>query len=157
MASLEPPGLGDRPKWILRLLYAPAEGKSAMPIVGMTRLMKGCFLIHKRLESDLGVETDFEFRPDQYGPLDEKVYDAVEFLQAREFIERTESDKYDGEEFRLTDRGIQEARRLYKDLPYEQRQLISWVKSRHVLKPLPKLLSFVYNEYPETTKESELT
>lgn len=148
--------LGDRPEWILRLLYAPAEGNVAAPIVGTTRLMKGCFLIHKKLESELGMKTDFKFHPDRYGPLDPKVYDSIERLEKQGLVAISESREYSGTEYTLTPDGKSEARVLYNDLPGEAQELLSWLKSKHILSPLPKLLSFVYNQYPETTKNSEI-
>lgn len=157
MPEPESDELGDRPQWLLRLLYAPAQGNIATPIVGTTRLMKGCFLIHKKLESERGIHTDFSFHPDQYGPLDPKVYDTMELLEEQGLIDSTESRQYTGTEYSLTESGRDEARVLFEqELDQETQDLISWVKSKHVLKSLPKLLSFVYNQYPETTKNSEL-
>lgn len=148
--------VGDRTDWILRLLYAPAGGEPGKPIVGITRLMKGCFLLHRTLENEFGIQTDFSFRADDYGPLDPLVYDSVEILEEDGLIERTESQKYDGEEFSLTDAGMDRAYTLTEDQPEEVRKHLTWLKSKHVLKSLPKLLSFVYNQYPDMADNSKI-
>lgn len=149
--------VGDRPKWILRLLYAPVKGKESMPIVGTTRLMKGCFLLDRRFSDELNIATDFDFHPDKYGPLDPKVYEAVDHLEDLGLLEVEDSEKYEGVEYILTKEGKTVGRREFEEMDEEARELLSWIKSKHVLSPLPKLLSFVYNQYPQMAKESRLT
>lgn len=154
--TLRKTGLGDRPEWILRLLYAPVKGQKCMPIVGTTRLMKGCFLLDRRLEEEKRIETDFEFRPDKYGPLDPAVYESVEFLELEGLITTHESERYDGTEYALTSSGKSEAEPLFQQLPDDQKELICWIKGKHVLQSLSKLLSFVYNQYPSMAEKSKL-
>lgn len=148
--------VGDRAEWILRLLYAPVKGNTALPIVGVTRLMKGCFLMDRRLEEEIGRRTDFEFRPDKYGPLDPLVYDTVEQLERENLLARRESQDYNGTEFALTDDGKREGRNLFDALSDSEQGLLMWIKGKHVLNSLPKLLSFVYNQYPQMAKNSKL-
>lgn len=150
------PELGDRPEWILRILYAPARGVTGKPIVGTTRLMKACFLVQRTLDSEFDISTDFEFHPNDYGPLDEKVYKAVEVLEEDNLIRTRESERYNGTEYSLTESGEREAKVLFKDLDQPVQDHLEWIKSRHVLKSLPQLLSFVYNQYPEMASESKL-
>ena len=119
-------------------------------------MMKACFLVHRKLESELGISSDFDFRADQYGPLDPKVYDTLEYLEGEDLISAEESEEYDGTEFRVTRIGREYARNLFEELEPEAQDLIIWIKQKHVLSPLSKLLSFVYNQYPETTKNSKL-
>lgn len=148
--------VGDRTEWILRILYAPANGEAAVPVIGETRLMKACFLVHRKLREEAGIETDFSFRADDYGPLDPLVYDAVEILEIQGEIRATESNKYNGTEYSLTSRGETKAKQLYSNLSEQEQELLSWVKSRHILSPLPKLLSFVYNQYPDMAENSKI-
>lgn len=150
------PSIGDRPEWILRMLYAPAGGKKAAPIVGTTRLMKACFLAHKKLQEQEGLETDFSFKADDYGPLDEDVYTAIEELQRRGLVQERESRRYKGTEYSLTPEGRSEAEELYQELSGSERELLSWLKQKHVLKPLSQLLSFVYNRYPNYAENSKI-
>lgn len=156
MPVQEKTAMGDRTEWILRLLYAPVNGEEAKPVVGMTRLMKGLFLLDRKLDEKFDVETDFEFEADKYGPLDEKVYEAVDELKRDGLIDVKESDGYDGKEYMLTERGEIEGGKKYKEIPLEQRQLISWLKEKHVFRELSSLLSFVYNQYPKSAEESVL-
>lgn len=149
--------IGDRGEWILRILYAPVRGKSAVPIVGKTRMMKACFLAHKKLLNEENIQTDFQFRPDDYGPLDPQVYEALDELERRELITKRESREYDGTEYRLTNKGEKEAMMLFKELSGSERELLSWIKGKHVLKPLSQLLSYVYNRYPKYAEKSKLT
>lgn len=157
MTTLNTSNLGDRPEWILRLLYAPTRGKTAAPIVGMTRLMKACFLTHKKLESEEGIQTDFKFKPDDYGPLDEDVYTAIEELERRGLVAETESRDYNGSEYKLTKEGIEQADELYDELSSSEQELLSWIKGKHVLQSLSKLLSFVYNQYPSYAEKSKIS
>ena len=148
--------VGDRPQWILRLLYAPVRGTVGVPIVGATRLMKACFLLDRKLDEEVGAETDFQFRPDKYGPLDPKVYDAIEVLEEDHLIRQKESVKYEGTEYLLTEMGERCGEELFMELSTEEQELITWIKGKHVLNSLSKLLSFVYNQYPEMAENSEL-
>ncbi|WP_256545441.1 hypothetical protein [Halobellus inordinatus] len=149
--------IGDRAEWVLRILYAPVKGKTAVPIVGITRLMKACFLVHKKLDAEEGIQTDFSFYPGDYGPIDDEVYSTLERLQSRGLVEERESRKYDGTEYVLTTEGIDRAEELFEELSGSERELLSWIKGKHVLKPLSKLLSFVYNRYPKYAENSKLT
>ncbi|KDS90072.1 hypothetical protein FK85_22480 [Halorubrum saccharovorum] len=119
-------------------------------------MMKACFLLHKRLHSEHGISTDFEFIAGDYGPLDEKVYTTLEGLERNGLIEEVESEQYQGTEYRLTLEGQERAEVLYQQLSDGERNLISWLKGKHVMKPLSQLLSFVYNRYPKYTENSKL-
>lgn len=156
MVDLETRALGDRPRWVVRLLHAPVKETENIPIVGITRLMKGCFLTHRKVQEEHGIKTGFEFRADNYGPLDPKVYDTVEYLERENLLRVEESDKYDGKEYILTPEGETQAKAAFKELDDDVQQLLSWVKGKHVLRPLPKLLSFVYNQYPRMAENSKI-
>ncbi|MFC6723447.1 hypothetical protein ACFQE1_03385 [Halobium palmae] len=119
--------------------------------------MKGLFLVDRKLEEEFGDQTDLNFQPDRYGPLDPKVYDAIESLEEDGLISREESTDYDGTEFALTDSGRSRGQELFEQLQEDRQELISWIKGRHVLQSLSKLLSFVYNQYPKMAENSELT
>lgn len=161
MSQSQDDAIEDRAEWILRLLYAPdAYGRRNTPLFGKTRLMKATFLLDRKLEEEFGIETGFDFRPDRYGPLDPGVYQAIERLEERRELNVDEPEehgaKYDLVRYQLTPKGEQRAAELYNELPDEQRKLVEWVKNKHALKKLGRLLTYVYNEYPEMTTESEL-
>lgn len=164
MAQSPPPeyDIRHRAEWIQRLLYAPdSHGRLKRPIFGKTRMMKACFLIHKKLQEEHGVEkTGFSFRPDKYGPLDPEVYSALGLLQNEDKIRIVDSEEhdsqYDAVKYVLTPEGVESAENLYSDLPEGQQRLVEWVKSEHAMKRLGELLTYVYDQYPEMTTKSEL-
>lgn len=145
--------VGNRPEWILRLLYAPVKGRRALPIIGTTRLMKGVFLVDRKLAEEYGVETDFEFRAEKYGPMDEKVQEALSRLESDGLVVSESSQRFDGTRYDLTEEGERVAKQRFDELDSEQRELLGWIKGQHVLRSLPKLLSFVYNQYPEMAEK----
>lgn len=151
----------DRAEWILCLLYAPdAYGRNNTPLYGKTRLQKATFLLDRKLEEKFGVKTGFNFKPDKYGPFDKGVYTAVTLLQNEGLLsvkEPSEHDeKYDLVQYQLTEKGEAEAQDQFEELPEEQQDLVVWVKNKHALQRLGRLLTYVYNEYPDMTVESEL-
>jgi uncharacterized protein YwgA len=151
----------DRGEWIMRLLYVPdANGRQNAPLFGKTRLQKAAFLLARKLSEEFEVETGFDFRPDKYGPFDPGIYDAVTLLENQDFLAvddpHEHGKKYDLVRYQLTDKGIREAESLFNELPEGQQELVRWVKNKHAMKRLGRLLTYVYNEYPEMTVESEL-
>lgn len=148
---------GDRTEWILRLLYAPGEGYPQGEISGRTRLMKGAFLTSEKLKEEFSQETDFSFKADKYGPFDKYVFKATEELESQGYIEIDDRGKYQEDVYRLTEDGKAVAEGLFEDLDSDERQLLEWIKGRHLSKPLSRLLSFVYNRYPKMAEKSELT
>lgn len=151
----------NRAEWILRLLWTPdAYGRNDTPLFGKTRLQKACFLLERKLEERFDVKTGFDFRADKYGPFDPGIYDAVTLLENDGYLDVAKpsdhDERYDLVRYRLTESGRQEAARLYNELPGEQCDLLQWVKNKHALQKLGRLLTYVYNEYPDMTVESEL-
>lgn len=150
--------VGDRRQWILSILYAPDQSGNSRPIYGMTRFMKSCFLVDRKLEENLGISTDFNFGPGKYGPLDEGVYAALDQLIDEDLVKHEEEDehsgRYNGVRFSLTEDGMDSGANHWEGLTSDERSLLRWVKYKHTLKKLGTLLSFVYNQYPDMTEES---
>lgn len=151
----------DRAEWILRLLYAPdSYGRNNTPLYGKTRLQKAAFLLDRKLEEKFDVETGFNFKPDKYGPFDKDIYSAVTLLENQGHLSVKEpaehDEKYDLVQYQLTDEGEEIAEEKFTELPEAQQELVIWVKNKHALQRLGRLLTYVYNEYPEMTVESEL-
>lgn len=161
MTTIEYP-VQDRAEWIARLLYAPDEyDRNNTPLFGRTRLMKATFLLERKLDEKLGMETGFEFHPDKFGPLDPGVYDAVTYGENQGWfrVQQPEEhpDKYDLVKYELADGdGYQKGKELFIGLPEEQQELVRWVKNKHAMKKLGRLLTYVYNEYPKMTENSQL-
>lgn len=154
------PRISDREEWILRLLYTPDETGMSQPMYGKTRIVKACFLLHRKLEEIFNKETGFEFRPYKYGPFDQGVYEALESLERKELIESQEEDNHDsrtgGPEYSLTKQGKRRAAELYEQLPRKEQQLLKWVKYEQAARPLGSFLSYIYTQYPNMTSESEI-
>lgn len=151
--------LSEREKWVLRLLYAPQKRGQETSIEGRTRLVKGLFLIDRMLSNKFPdfYGTGFEFRPYKYGPFDQSIYEAVEQLEERGLVTKEPSPEYSGNEFNLTVRGETVSKKAFEELPPKYKKEISWIKGKHVQKPVGQLLSFVYNQYPEMAQQSEYT
>lgn len=161
--SIAPPekDIANRADWIMCLLHAPDRyDRVNRPLYGRTRLMKAAFLLHRNLEDNLDRETGFNFQPDKYGPFDKGVYDAVTFLENQSYLVKTEpedhSANYEMVKYQLTEKGGKEAKRMFESLSEAERELVKWVKNKHALKKLGRLLTYVYDEYPEMTVNSEL-
>jgi len=151
----------DRAEWIARLLYAPDEyDRVCQPLYGKTRLQKASFLLDRKLEERFGLKTGFDFKPDKYGPFDKSVYTAVNYLQNQGLVSEEQpeehGEKYDLICYQLTEEGCERARELFEELPEGQQEAVLWVKNKHAMKKLGRLLTYVYNEYPDMTVESEL-
>lgn len=154
------PDVDEREAWVLRLLYAPNENGTSSPIYGKTRIVKGMFLLQRKLKENFETDAGFEFEAHKYGPFDPSVYSALERLERTEKIRtQTENEhgtKYNGVEYSLTPEGKQDAQELYNSLSAEKQELVKWVKYKQLMRSLGALLSYVYMEYPKMTEESEL-
>lgn len=122
--------------------------------------MKACFLLSRNLKENFDIDTGFDFKPDKYGPFDQGVYEALEFLEDEQLLSISKPsnhpEPYDLLEYKLTDEGEEQARELFSQLSNEEQELIKWVKNKQAMKKLGSLLNYVYNEYPDMTRESEL-
>ncbi|MFC7078907.1 hypothetical protein [Halorussus caseinilyticus] len=116
-----------REEWILRLLYATDENDESRPVYGETRLMMATFLLQRKLRENFEKTAGFEFTAGKFGPHDEGVLDALDCLAEYGYVERTpealHDSEYEGDEFRLTPKGEQEAKRFFDRLSEESR---SW-------------------------------
>jgi hypothetical protein len=152
--------VGDRREWLLRLLFAPNDKGIHCPIYGRTRIMKAAFLVERKLDEVFEIETDFNFTPYKYGPYDKHVFTTLEQLEEEGLItitpEEQHSRRYEGDEYRITDAGIEESRSLYNQLDSGIQDLLNWVKYKQAMRSTGALISYVYMNYPEMTGESEL-
>lgn len=146
--------VGDRREWLLALLYTPVDGAYAQSIQGRTRLMKGAFLLSMKLEEELGIETDFDFRRDKHGPLDPLVFTATEQLQENSKLEIVPvPNNHGGDYYQLTEEGEEEAKAVWERLDEKEQEILQYVKNRHLQQPLAQILNYVYRQYPEYSKE----
>ncbi|WP_276282581.1 hypothetical protein [Halorussus caseinilyticus] len=147
-----------REEWILRLLYATDENDESRPVYGETRLMMATFLLQRKLRENFEKTAGFEFTAGKFGPHDEGVLDALDCLAEYGYVERTpealHDSEYEGDEFRLTPKGEQEAKRFFDRLSEGEQKLVHWVKYKQSVRSLGALLSYVYMEYPRMTADS---
>lgn len=117
MPPSKPCDVDSREEWLLRLLYTPDEDGRSRPLYGQTRIMKAVFLLQKKLEEYFDESVGFDFTAQKYGPHDNGVLEALECLQRKGYVEQVSeklhSSEYEGDEFRLTENGKQEAKKLY--------------------------------------------
>lgn len=143
----------ERTAWILLLLYTPDDNGESKPIYGKTRIMEILFLLSRKLEEHFELETEFEFTPETYGPVDENIPEILGELASEGQItirsNESHQSKYRGEEYRLTEAGKEQAEKLYSVLSENQIKLLKWVKYQHATQPVGKLLTYIYGEYPE--------
>ena len=80
---------------LLALLDAPDErGRTAVPLVGVTRLQKLLFLMWSglpRISPTRHIRLDLAFRPEKFGPADFDLYPDLDFLVALGHISRGSS------------------------------------------------------------------
>jgi len=146
--------IGDRREWLLALLYTPVNGSFGQNIQGRTKLMKGAFLTSQRLKNELDEETDFEFRSDKHGPLDPLVFDTTEKLQEEGKLDIIPApNNHGGDYYDLTDEGEGEAAAIWEGLSDEEKELLRFIKNRHLKQPLSQILNYVYNQFPEYADE----
>lgn len=157
-------GIDEKERWTLRFLYAPSDHHRNRDtyLWGKTRLVKGLFLLDRHLQDEFGIDTGFNFAPHKYGPYAPEIERVLSSLE-RAGLVSVEEDERRGEgpgkvtRIALTQpRGIEEAQRHWETISKEIQDRIKWMKHRHVTKSIHKLLSFVYNEYPEMTINSEI-
>ncbi len=140
------------------LPLALLEANETEPIEGITRFMKLVFLAQEETLQ----EEFYEYEAGQYGPYSKSLYDDIDRLEARGFIERTDretaDDKDDEQVYVLTQKGkrtLEEARNRSDEFP-ETLEDLSDVKGQYNSMDLWELLEYVYGEYPEMARNSVL-
>lgn len=168
---------------MLALLAAPGtSGKENEPIRDSTRLVKLVFLLIKeggfeRFDEEFGFKRDYAH---DFGPWSGQVYDFVETLKQIDFLRTEDSAKLEPEEgvddaewakqfpdepikrngtimvFQLTEKGLNVAKKLFGELPKEEKDRIIRIKTTFNSMPLADLLVYVYKRYPEGTTKSKI-
>lgn len=142
-------------------MYTPDGSGVPQPIYGRTRIMKAMFLVQRKLKEEFGEDAGFEFEAYKYGPFDQGVYSALEELIEKKLISKIEAEYHDSPRdeprYELTEKGMQEAEKLYEQLSSSKKRLLQWVRYRQAERPLGSLLSYVYRKYPDMAAESEIS
>lgn len=157
---------------VLLLLAAPTDLEQARHrINGITRLEKLLFLAVREADINALVNDDYEFKPYHYGPYSKKVYEEVEVLEQAglvreeralggELLDEMEGAAATGEDregverrFVLTDDGKAVAELLSGRNPEAVKRLAN-IKNQYAGMPLPRLVRYVYESYPDTIGKS---
>ncbi|OIB58044.1 type II toxin-antitoxin system antitoxin SocA domain-containing protein [Natrialba sp. SSL1] len=155
----------DRQKDLAFILLHHADS-----VEGVTRLQKLFFLIQEETEfSDIHEKATFEFEAYDYGPFSEEIYNAIEFLLAVDAIEMVSPDsevdeirdnedqsQYSGKQFVMTEKGHKITKKLEEAMDDSVESEIDEIIEEYSNLELDELLEYVYNQYPEYTKNSKI-
>lgn len=169
------PGKGEAPN-------EPVVGRTRL--VKMLFLFKEEALPHFQQGTRITSENFYQFFPWDFGPFSTGVYDDLTFFILHGFIEASESNEaalpesaeewqewvssaglqeeedtpleYREEVFRLTDRGMSFAVKLYGSLSSSQKKTLKEFKKRSSSPPLRALLRYVYRTYPDMASRSTI-
>jgi len=166
---------------VLALLYAPGvSGHEAEPVRGVTRLQKLLFLLWKEGAFYEEVRDLYGFRPYDFGPCMDDLYDDLDFAEDIGLISIQEvpsGNEYEGgdedaflrdfgiklvkrptrRDFALTEVGREAAKEIYDSLEEEGRQRLDQIKRRFNSMPFFDLLRYVYLKYPAFARKSVLS
>ena len=160
----------------------PIVGRTRL--VKMLFLFKAEALQHFRSGTDINEDNFYDFFAWNFGPFSSQVYDDLTFFTLRGFIETEETTEetlpesaaewhrwltssaaddeessfvsYDEQQFRLTDKGVQFAARLYDGLSQTQKRLLKQFKERLNRTQLRAILRYVYEKYPDQIERSQI-
>ncbi|MEO0075748.1 MAG: hypothetical protein ABIK31_06545 [candidate division WOR-3 bacterium] len=169
--------LKKRFEYILLLLYVKGyHCRIGEGIRGITRFIKSLFLISKMTDYAKLIKLYYEFVPYKLGPFDPAIYQDLKVLEIAGIIKRhpykykrppSEAEKIDegfgfNDEstiFTLTEEGMKYAQALARWCDKKDRKILEdfrRIKTTYGSAPLKKLLKYIYENYPEYTKESEV-
>jgi len=133
------------------------------PIVGITRLEKLLFLIRKEVLKGTPLEGDYYvFEPYKYGPFSASIFDDIQLMEDMGYMYKEELD--DGQiKYGITPKGIEKVNSILSRTPDKLREYLEEIQNKiATIKkdknsiPLRKLLSYVYQKYPDFTVNSEI-
>ena len=134
------------------------NANNAEPIIGITRLEKLLFLIRNEVLKDTPMEGNYySFEPYTYGPFSPYVFDDVQLMEDMGYVSKEELN--DGQtKYTITPNGMDKIKnilaktpdKLKEQLQQIQDKIASIKKDKNSI-PLKKLLSYVYQKYPNFT------
>lgn len=140
----------------LALMYAEEGSK----IEGRTRLQKLVFLLEQELQEQseqLEQQPTYDFIPYDYGPFSKELYDELDRLRARDFIEVSEEKMDDGQkkyDYKITEDGKEFVRRSSSAENRLVLKLAESLKQEYNDVLLSNLIEEVYSEFPEYAENS---
>jgi DNA-binding PadR family transcriptional regulator len=146
----------DAKAWLLAFLAAGPSTR-AIPRWPMdpVRIQKGMFLLAQSGPSE--ARDVYEFEPYNYGPCSFPLYRDLDTLEDQGLIKGTVQPGHTWKEYELTPAGVEQARSAVPGLSEQDlaqvRQIYQFVVSRS----FRRLLSDVYQQYPEYAENSVVT
>ncbi|MHA1506053.1 MAG: hypothetical protein ACTSR0_02540 [Candidatus Asgardarchaeia archaeon] len=134
---------------LLALMYLPTDKKSEM--MSPIQIMKSLFLF--KMELGLSDSEFYRFEPYLYGPCSFDVYSDLALLQSQGLID-TEPSFWGWKYYRLTDKGLNVAKEVVKDMDKSMLDKLQKIKTIVMSKSFMELLRYVYTKYPEYAKNS---
>lgn len=123
---------------------------------GITRFQKLVFLAQREREG----ADPYEFRADNYGPFSPDLYDDLDRLEAGDYVDSYEEETEMGNTkkvYELTEKGKRAIETFEEeDFPVSADEVES-LTNEHEDTDLFKLLEYVYTEYPQMARNSELS
>lgn len=172
--------LRKRFEYILLLLYVKGYAcRIGEGIKGVTRIIKALFLLEKETALCKLVKTYYDFVPYKIGPFDPAIYQDLQVLEMAGLVKKT-SYKYkkpaakeqlidegfglppetsESTIWTLTEYGMEYAKALARFCQQKDPELLEQlrrIKTKYAGAPLKTLLKYIYEKYPEYTKESEV-
>jgi len=142
------------PRQVYTLLMLYTDNGS--PIVGRLRLEKMIFLLDQTVRRKRLHIADklYDFRPYQYGPFSEEVYDDMELLKDLGLAHIKE--KQGEQVFEITDKGKVLVERMLKEraIPSSLFSEVEDIKRRWNRTDLRSLIEYIYKNFKEYTQKS---
>ena len=142
----------DRHDWLLLLLDKSALGLDGPTKLDPVRIQKGMFLLSK-VGPAPGL---YEFRPYHWGPFSRDVYSDLNMLQARGLVKSLRVPGQSWSTYTVTPLGESRAMQIGEQLDPGQ---VEWVRKLRLFlttRSFKKLLTDVYNQFPEFASKSRL-
>jgi len=96
----------------------------------------------------------FNFRPYDYGPFDKDVYQVLDRLSDRGFVEIVGLPFERGRQYRLTSKGQIEGSKMLGQIPVPYRNFVATLSNFVRSLTFSQLVSAIYREYPEMKANS---
>jgi len=142
------------PRQVYTLLMLYTDNRS--PIIGKLRLEKLIFLLDQTIRRKRLHIADklYDFRPYQYGPFSEEVYDDIELLKdlGLVYVEERQGDQV----FEITHKGTALVERMLKEkvIPLSLFNEVEYIKRKWNRADLRSLLEYIYKNFKEYTQKS---
>ncbi len=138
--------------WLLLFVGISTPDRTEVPPIDPVRVMKGLFLLGKKL--GLSSDQAYDFIPYLYGPCSFDIYRDLDDLVKRGLIAEEKPWGRSWNLYRPTAQGRRVVKEIAEKVPASHLQEVATIKRYVVSAPFNKLLREVYQEYPEYATNS---